>query len=1326
MHRLVSPFILEKYAAGESAGQFEAATLFVDMSGFSAMTSALMEHGQHGAEVLAQVMRAIFDPLVATVYANGGFVTNFAGDAFTAVFPTLDSIPPLQTSSVGIGAGGESLRALAVAHEIQQHVLANPHHVTPYGDFTVAVKIGLAAGEVRWGIIRSEDESRTAFYFRGDAIDGCANAEKHAKHNGLILHPSVRTIFADVVATQPVVDGYVQVVDVLASDLRSPPPESALWRLPEPDPDVQARFFPGSIVEQTHTGEFRQVINVFIGLDGEPSLRQLTGFVRTVFALQEKFGGLLNRIDFGDKGCSLLLFWGAPVSYENDILRTLSFLLELHDATSIPIRGGVTYRVSHAGFIGSELHEEYTCYGLGVNLAARMMTSAPFETIWLDEPMKVRSEHEFELAYEDHYRFKGFEEEQAVYTLLGYQPEDEVDYYKRRMVGRQKELDYLHLFAKRTLRKEVANRFAGIVVIQGEAGIGKSRLIYEFKRQLEDVQETQSVARPRWCHCQTESILHQSLNPFRYWLRHYFDYSATQSDAHNKRMFSHRLTQLFNATSDETLLAELEHGRSFLGALVGLFWPDSLYASLDPQSRFESTINALKALILAESLRQPVILHLEDAHWLDDDSLLFMRRLVQGIEHYPVAIIATARPLDSDAFFQALSFHQLLILDGLSREELAILAVDILDGQPSPVLLELLMGRGSGNPFFTEQILLFLRDENLLEASSEGWMPSEKALLASPLPTNVRAVFIARLDRLTQGVRSVVQTAAVLGREFEINVLSNMLRSDAVQRRVKHAEEAEIWSAITEIRYLFKHILLQEAAYEMQVQTRRAELHLLAAESLVTLHKDVLTLRYSEIAYHYEMACKLGLGEVCALACEYLTLAGKQSKEKYENASAVDYFTRALALMPEDAPSLGSGQVLEARYELVRLRELVNDARGKRDMQKADVELMQSLAEALDDDHRRAEALVRLCVYYEETSQFAEEAEVSQKAIAFARKAGDAEREAQGYYEWGTALYRLGEMAEAQERMAEGLALAQAAGLPEQEAHLHFVLGFVLNAVSEFDKAEEQFQQALALYKRVGERSGEMSVYNSLAINASYVGDLDSAQAYFEKAIGMAREMGRRMAICRHMSNLGQLSIYRGDYATALAYCEQALPIAYDIGHHDGVGILRGHMGVIASKWGQFEQARAYFGEALSISEDVGNAMLEAEMRNNFGLLYSLMGEYETALPYTQQAVEMSRSSGIRMLEGMALTAHGHVLLGLEEVAEAEKCYRAAVALREEIGQANQAIESRAGVARAALAQKDLTAALTEVQAITNHFARTNGVVTGVNNMAWKTRCGCI
>ena len=147
------------------------------------------------------------------------------------------------------------------------------------------------------------------------------------------------------------------------------------------------------------------------------------------------------------------------------------------------------------------------------------------------------------------------------------------------------------------------------------------------------------------------------------------------------------------------------------------------------------------------------------------------------------------------------------------------------------------------------------------------WKPAQKALrcapkalAAAPLPANVRAIFIARLDRLTHDVREVVQGAAVLGREFEVQVLARMLRDQPIRPWVEEAEQAAIWTHLTEVRYLFKHVLLRDAAYDMQVRTRRAELHRLAAESLEDACTPTdLPAHYAEIAYHYEAADQLGL-----------------------------------------------------------------------------------------------------------------------------------------------------------------------------------------------------------------------------------------------------------------------------------------------------------------------------------------------------------------------------------------------------------------------------------------------------------------------------------
>ncbi|HEX6383845.1 MAG TPA: adenylate/guanylate cyclase domain-containing protein, partial [Anaerolineae bacterium] len=169
MHNLVPHFILENFARGNLQGEFPAAGLFLDITGFTNLTETLLQHGQHGAEVLATVMRAIFDPLVHQVYAHGGFVSGFAGDAFTAVFPRVEG----RRQKAETDDASSSFRALAAAWRMQEHMRANTSYDTLYGSFPITAKIGLGAGQVNWGILESADQARAAYYFRGSAIDCC-------------------------------------------------------------------------------------------------------------------------------------------------------------------------------------------------------------------------------------------------------------------------------------------------------------------------------------------------------------------------------------------------------------------------------------------------------------------------------------------------------------------------------------------------------------------------------------------------------------------------------------------------------------------------------------------------------------------------------------------------------------------------------------------------------------------------------------------------------------------------------------------------------------------------------------------------------------------------------------------------------------------------------------------------------------------------------------------------------------------------------------------------------------------------------------------------
>ncbi|HYF65863.1 MAG TPA: AAA family ATPase, partial [Herpetosiphonaceae bacterium] len=857
MHQLVPPMILDRLEAREQAGSFPAAALFVDTAGFTPLTSALMAHGAEGVEVIAAILRTVFRPLVYAVYEQGGFIAGFAGDSFKAVFP---------------GSGDEVYARCALAAEaIRRHMAAHPTVATRFGSFDFAVKVCVAEGAVEWQIWRGDerDDGRqsAAYTFAGPALDRCMAMDPDVGGGQVAFSAAVAARLDRRLVRLEAAGPYWRLRGVDPALAAAHPPLPAA--VPADDGRAAA-FMPPAILRTALQGEFRQVVSMFVNLrelPPEPEAR--AEIYRRLFEILARHGGYLcrvGRIGAGDAGATWLLFWGAPTSVEQDLQRALSFALDLRDAVDVPLRAGITNQLAYAGFVGADLREEYTCYGTAVNLAARLMGGAGWGEIWLDQECARGAGPEFICQPQGERLFKGFAAEQPVFTLKGRQQRWNPVAYGRPLIGRAAETARLDA----TLAALAGGANGGLTVVAGEAGIGKSRLIYEVQRHFA----------VQWFYCPSDGVVRQSLYPWRYFLRRYFAQDSAQSDEENRLLFDFGIEALIEATADPALGRELGRTRSLLAALVDIYWPGSLYERLEPKGRFENTLDAIKTLVRAESLRQPLALHLEDAHWLDGDTLQFIPGLLRSVAGYPVAVIATMRPTEGHPLPDAAA--QVIGLEPLDDAGIRQLAATLLGRAAPEHVSELVLARAEGNPFFAEQILLYMQEQGMLEAGAD----------AALLPTNVWAILIARLDLLAQETKQVVQTAAVLGREFAVGVLARMLGDEGLMRHSLAAGQAlAIWSEINQLRYIFRHALLRDAAYAMQLYARRRTLHQQAAETLESLYAADLRPHYAALAYHYEQAADQ------ASTLVYLKKAAQQARDGYQNASAVGYYDRLIALL---------------------------------------------------------------------------------------------------------------------------------------------------------------------------------------------------------------------------------------------------------------------------------------------------------------------------------------------------------------------------------------------------------------------------------------------
>jgi len=857
VNNLIPKFILEKHAESKSHGSFKATTLFIDISGFTPMTQELMMNGKEGAEVVNNILNNIFEPVIDAVYDRGGFISTFAGDAFTAIFP--DTKHPL-----------DSCHAATAIRQIFKDI---GKQETRFGVFELSVKIGLSFGRINWGIVGYQKHK--TYFFRGPAIDNCAKAEHKCDKMQIAIHKNLFIYLFEDVKVDPINKTYCFLTDITK-------PESDYKPFTEPAFTEKAisQFIPKSVLEYKQKGEFRDVVNVFISFKEPSTFDGLDNFTGRFLKTTDRFGGYLEVLDFGDKGGNCLVIFGAPLSYEDNIQRAIGFINSLRKEFQAEVRAGVTFGTVFAGINGSEKRAVYGVIGGVVNLSARFMMKADWGQVLLDSKVQERVKSQYGTEAITPKRFKGFAGKVTAHLLLEPMRRSRTTFFDGTMVGREEELNRL----TELLHPIKNGKFGGIVYVYGAPGTGKSRLIYELIRSQ----------RIKTFTLQCDSILKQSLNPIAYFLHHYFNQSEARSIDDRKAIFEKRYFE-FVSIVDEENTNELRRIESIIGSVVGLFWEGSIYDMIEPKERPVVIQFAIKEFITTLSRIEPVILTLEDIQWIDDASQEALQILTRQVEDTPFIILASSR-FNDDGSNPVLETDEDvkcsdIILGELQPVSIQTLIESKLGQKANDELSNYIYSRTEGNPFYTEQFCLYLMENDLIKLQGEFYKLFGKPV---DIPVGINMIVIARIDRLSAELKETMQVASVLGGEFEVNVLKELidmlckvesekqhiLDGREIHPIVTRIEGEKVWSNMTELIYIFSHALLRDAAYEMQLKARLRELHKLAGDTIVKAYPEDMD-KLAEIAHHYELA------EEWVKAGTYFLKAGEHFTEavKFKEAS---------------------------------------------------------------------------------------------------------------------------------------------------------------------------------------------------------------------------------------------------------------------------------------------------------------------------------------------------------------------------------------------------------------------------------------------------------
>ena len=1059
-------------------------------------------------------------------------------------------------------------------------------------------------------------------------------------------------------------------------------------------------------------------------LDPEQSFRIMQGAVACMADAVHQCEGIITQF----RGDGIMALFGAPIAHENAAHRAVAAGLamqrritgyaeavEREHGAVLRFRVGLNTGLVVVGAISDNLSMDYTAMGDTVNLAARMEQVAQPGTVYLSEntyravrdyvecesmgPVEVKGKSEPVRCYRA-VREMATRSRLEVAASRGLTP----------FVGRNGELTQL----RRSI-EQVKQGAGQVVFLCGEAGIGKSRLLLEFRGSLgDDVAWLEGRCLPNGA---------GSSHPIVDVVKGALGIGEGDDEA----SIVARLDAVTAGWSEESR-ATVPYLKYLLGVPPG----DPRVGAVMPPERRNRISEAVSALLVEESARRPLVVVIEDLHWVDEGTNYTLFGLLSAVAAIPVLMVLSHRPgaplaagdrisvLDAESVLPGgdlgnPSFYQRLTLDQLSSAESASLAAGALGATLPQDLRQLIIGKAEGNPFFVEEVSRSLLESGVLQRTNGSYALREG--IEVRIPDTIQEVLLARIDRLQKQPRETVQLASVIGREFSRPLLERIsdpqTRLDAALSDLREMEFIYEAAYVPEFSYAFKHALSGEVAYSTLLRERRRTLHRAVATSMEELYAGRLPEHYAMLAHHYLE------GESWEKALDYLEKAGDRAFAVFDMEPAIDFYTKALAVCERfgEAELRRLALLLQKRGTAhFNLRHYVEVLSDNARMLAATVELGDVMLEGQTLVNR---GIIEL---WHET--YERGLTVLEKALAFASEKDLDPVRLQALIYLTVAYYDCYRMEDARRALDSAIELAeriQPAGPggasqwtvgiklnPDQKTTI-LPLGNVLvmrNMLAVYGGAflvlSGRFDDALALLDRYGEANAALpNIFAQLhfrfekALALGGKGEYERALALLHEVVAACERLGEHFFQDRMLNTLGWIHGELQDFDRAIEWNERSLQASrgWSPRQPDVEANALANLADDFIALGRLDEAEERLGEIAKMVEEKVPKDCEISWRHTlrdyatFADLWFARGDWERALSSADGCLALAEKTESAKYIVRARRARGLALLALGRIAEGEEEICAAVPLAVEVGNPPQLWRTHAALGELRQAQ---------------------------------------